>query len=209
MGSSVPALFEESNSSRPVDALGSRRPRTIFRGADPSWAGVLGEATRRRTHRSGASRRRAVERRGPGRARGSDSRSGTLASARSCSMPALNPDGLARGAKNSARDVDLNRNLRGPFTGRAGPRARLLPGDGAALRARDARCWPGWSRAHAVRGVVAVHAPFACVNYDGPARLRGRSRSPPRAAGPRAGTSGIPLRGRSAAGSGSTAACPS
>jgi protein MpaA len=82
-------------------------------------------------------------------------------------LPALNPDGLAQNTKNSARDVDLNRNFParnfdvayapGYFPGKqplSEPETRLL-----AKLVDDAR----------VAGVVAVHAPFACVNYDGPA----------------------------------------
>jgi murein peptide amidase A len=82
-------------------------------------------------------------------------------------VPAANPDGLWAGRKNSARQVDLNRNFPaqsfrtdhqpGYFPGAAPlsePETRAL----AALIARERPC-----------GAVAVHAPFACVNYDGPA----------------------------------------
>lgn len=82
-------------------------------------------------------------------------------------VPALNPDGLARGAKNSARDVDLNRN----FPSRNWQAAHApgyFPGP-APLSEPEARLVADLVDRHAVRGVVAVHAPFACVNYDGPA----------------------------------------
>jgi murein peptide amidase A len=82
-------------------------------------------------------------------------------------LPALNPDGLAAGKKNSARDVDLNRN----FPARnfsVGHRPGYYPGAGPASEPETQAlvrlvesCRP-W-------GVVAVHAPFACINYDGPA----------------------------------------
>ena len=52
-------------------------------------------------------------------------------------LPAVNPDGIASGRKNSARDVDLNRN----FPARSfvtDARARLLPRRRAAVRAGDA-----------------------------------------------------------------------
>jgi protein MpaA len=81
-------------------------------------------------------------------------------------VPALNPDGLARGVKNNARDVDLNRN----FASRNW-RAEHAPGysPGAApLSEPETALLAALVEAHAVRGVVAVHAPFACVNYDGP-----------------------------------------
>jgi protein MpaA len=81
-------------------------------------------------------------------------------------MPAMNPDGVLAGTKNSARDVDLNRN----FPARnfrveheagynPGP-APLSEPESAALAALIEE---------GVEGVVAIHAPFACVNYDGPA----------------------------------------
>ena len=82
-------------------------------------------------------------------------------------VPALNPDGLARGAKNSARDVDLNRN----FPSRNWQAAHApgyFPG-AAPLSEPEARLVAALVDRHAARGVVAVHAPFACVNYDGPA----------------------------------------
>jgi protein MpaA len=82
-------------------------------------------------------------------------------------LPAANPDGLALNRKNSERDVDLNRNFPArSFTTAHAP--GYFPGPSplsepetqaiAALIARE----PIW-------GAVAVHAPFACVNYDGPA----------------------------------------
>jgi len=82
-------------------------------------------------------------------------------------VPALNPDGLARGQKNSARDVDLNRNFPAAnFSAQHQP--GYFPGthplsepESAALAALIARAGIG--------AVVAVHAPFACINYDGPA----------------------------------------
>ena len=82
-------------------------------------------------------------------------------------VPALNPDGLFVGRKNSASDVDLNRN----FPARnfvpehnpgyhPGP-APLSEPETAAFAALVDRALP--------RSVVTVHAPFACINYDGPA----------------------------------------
>jgi protein MpaA len=82
-------------------------------------------------------------------------------------VPALNPDGLARGTKNNARDVDLNRNFAA-----SNWRAEHEPGyfaGAAPLSEPETRLLAGLVDRHAVRGVLAVHAPFACVNYDGPA----------------------------------------
>ena len=82
-------------------------------------------------------------------------------------VPAVNPDGLARGSKNSARDVDLNRNF--PARNFAPTHEPgYFPGD-APLSEPETRAVAALVQAHGVRGVVAVHAPFACVNYDGPA----------------------------------------
>jgi protein MpaA len=84
-------------------------------------------------------------------------------------VPALNPDGLARNTKNSARDVDLNRN----FPARSFQTAHqpgYFPGERPLSEPESALLaelvGPDEPR---VRGVVAVHAPFACVNFDGPA----------------------------------------
>jgi protein MpaA len=82
-------------------------------------------------------------------------------------LPALNPDGVVAGIKDSAAGVDLNRNF--PASNfstvhrpgyHPGPRPLSEP----ETRALAALC-----EGEAVWGVVAVHAPFACVNYDGPA----------------------------------------
>ena len=82
-------------------------------------------------------------------------------------VPALNPDGLARGAKNNARDVDLNRNF-AARNWRAEHEPGYFPGT-APLSEPETQLLAGLVEAHAARGVVAVHAPFACINYDGPA----------------------------------------
>lgn len=82
-------------------------------------------------------------------------------------LPALNPDGLASGQKNAASDVDLNRNFpaRNFTTAHApgyDPGPSPLSEPETALLAR-------LIEEYAVDSVVAVHAPFACVNFDGPA----------------------------------------
>jgi len=82
-------------------------------------------------------------------------------------LPAVNPDGVARGQKNSARDVDLNRNFpaRSFTTAHA---AGYFPGP-APLSEPEARVIADLMDGEPIAAVVAVHAPFACVNYDGPA----------------------------------------
>jgi protein MpaA len=82
-------------------------------------------------------------------------------------MPVMNPDGLAAGAKNSGRDVDLNRNFPARnFTTVHEP--RYDPGD-RPLSEPETRALVALVDGADPLGVVAVHAPFACVNYDGPA----------------------------------------
>jgi protein MpaA len=82
-------------------------------------------------------------------------------------LPAANPDGLARGRKNSARDVDLNRNFPARnFTPAHEP--NYFPGP-APLSEPETRVIADLVAGAPIIAVVAVHAPFACVNYDGPA----------------------------------------
>jgi protein MpaA len=82
-------------------------------------------------------------------------------------LPAVNPDGLARGAKNSAHDVDLNRNFPArSFTTVHAP--GYFPGP-APLSEPETQLIANLITQESPRGAVAVHAPFACVNYDGPA----------------------------------------
>jgi protein MpaA len=82
-------------------------------------------------------------------------------------LPAANPDGLAQNRKNSARDVDLNRNFPArSFTTAHAP--GYFPGP-APLSEPETVAIAGLIAREPIRGAVAVHAPFACVNYDGPA----------------------------------------
>lgn len=82
-------------------------------------------------------------------------------------LPAVNPDGIASGRKNSARDVDLNRNFPArSFVTEHAP--GYFPG-AAPLSEPETRVIADLIAREAVAAVVAVHAPFACVNYDGPA----------------------------------------
>jgi protein MpaA len=79
-------------------------------------------------------------------------------------MPAANPDGLAAGTKNSAHDVDLNRNF--PARNFAGPTPLSEP-ETRAVSDLIERLRPA--------GVVSIHAPLACVNWDGPAEAWARA----------------------------------
>jgi protein MpaA len=82
-------------------------------------------------------------------------------------VPAMNPDGLAVGRKNSARDVDLNRNFPARnFTTAHQP--GYFPG-ATPLSEPETQALVALIDREAIARVVAVHAPFACVNFDGPA----------------------------------------
>jgi len=82
-------------------------------------------------------------------------------------MPAMNPDGVLANTKDSARGVDLNRNFPArSFT--VEHRPGYFPGP-APLSEPESRALAALVDALDPEGVVAVHAPFACVNYDGPA----------------------------------------
>lgn len=83
-------------------------------------------------------------------------------------VPAVNPDGLAAGRKNNAADVDLNRN----FPARNFSRAHAPgydPGP-APLSEPESELLERLVDEASIDAIVAVHAPFGCVNFDGPAR---------------------------------------
>ena len=82
-------------------------------------------------------------------------------------LPAVNPDGVARGLKNSARDVDLNRNFPARSF-RTEHAAGYFPGP-APLSEPETRVIADLVERASIAAVVAVHAPYACVNFDGPA----------------------------------------
>lgn len=88
-------------------------------------------------------------------------------------VPAANPDGLAAGRKNSARDVDLNRNFPARSF-RAEHQPGYFPGT-APLSEPETRALHDLILREAIGAAVAVHAPFACVNYDGPAESWARA----------------------------------
>lgn len=83
-------------------------------------------------------------------------------------VPVLNPDGIAAGQKNSAHDVDLNRNFPArTFT--PAHRPGYFPGE-RPLCEPETQALAALIDRERITGVIAVHAPFACINFDGPAR---------------------------------------
>ena len=82
-------------------------------------------------------------------------------------VPALNPDGLLINHKDSARGIDLNRNFPARNCART-TRPATTPAR-APLSEPEAACFAALVERIRPRAVVAVHAPFACINHDGPA----------------------------------------
>jgi len=82
-------------------------------------------------------------------------------------IPALNPDGLVAGRKNAASDVDLNRNFPARNFTRV-HRPGYDPGP-FPLSEPETSLLAEIIEIQAIDAVVAVHAPFGCVNFDGPA----------------------------------------
>lgn len=80
-------------------------------------------------------------------------------------IPCVNPDGVAAGTKNNAADVDLNRNF-AATNWRAAHDAGYHPGTAAEDQPETAALVALLDRVAAVR-LVAVHATYRCVNWDG------------------------------------------
>jgi protein MpaA len=84
-----------------------------------------------------------------------------------CVVDAVNPDGLTALRKNNTRDIDLNRN----FAARNFTRDHKPGYDPGAtpLSEPETRALVALIDAQQPSVIVAVHQPFALVNWDGPA----------------------------------------
>ena len=105
-------------------------------------------------------------------------------SPRACVVPVVNPDGLHRAHKDNARGVDLNRNFPARNWSSAHPPG-YFPGERPLSEPESAALAKliDETRPHAI---VAVHQPFRCVNWDGPAEALAQAMAqacgyPPRA----------------------------
>ena len=88
--------------------------------------------------------------------------------ARVVTIASVNPDGVAAGRKDNARGVDLNRNFPARSWRADGPPG-YHPG-AAPLSEPESRALAELIDVERPARLVAVHQPFACVNFDGPAR---------------------------------------
>jgi protein MpaA len=84
-------------------------------------------------------------------------------------VPTLNPDGLARLQQNNANGVDLNRNFPASNWSPTARQPKNHPGSAPASEPETRLLCDLVARIGA-RRLIALHSPFRCVNYDGPAR---------------------------------------
>ncbi|HUH04362.1 MAG TPA: M14 family zinc carboxypeptidase [Kofleriaceae bacterium] len=80
-------------------------------------------------------------------------------------IPSLNPDGLAAGTKNNARDVDLNRNF-AAASWIATHKAGYHPGPAPESEPESQAITALIERTGATR-LIALHSPYRVVNWDG------------------------------------------
>lgn len=88
--------------------------------------------------------------------------------ARIVTVARVNPDGLAAATKDNARGVDLNRNFPARSWRADGPPG-YAPGS-APLSEPESAALAALIDAEQPARLIALHQPFRCVNFDGPAR---------------------------------------
>lgn len=80
----------------------------------------------------------------------------------------VNPDGCSVGTRVNARGVDINRNFPSISWRREATKSRYNPGNAAASEPETQAIINLISQYNPVL-IISIHAPFACVNWDGPA----------------------------------------
>ena len=83
-------------------------------------------------------------------------------------VPAVNPDGLAANQKDNARGVDLNRNFPASSWCADHPTG-YYPGS-APLSEPESRALATLIENEKPAHLIALHQPFRCINFDGPAQ---------------------------------------
>jgi protein MpaA len=78
-------------------------------------------------------------------------------------LPVANPDGVARGTRFNANNVDLNRNFA------SANRQNTAQYGHTALSEPEARAIHQLIRAFSPDRIVSIHQPLTCIDYDGPA----------------------------------------
>ncbi len=84
-------------------------------------------------------------------------------------IPVLNPDGLHRRQRGTARGVDLNRNYPTANWARQGEGTPYYSGPEPASEP-ETRLVMQLIEAHRPRKILTVHSPYKVINFDGPGR---------------------------------------